>query len=63
MERPSVSRATENFKLGVVAATGAICLVYLVSIVLNLFGAGIPYIHGRKKRCQEPFLDICGGLC
>jgi len=39
-------RATENFKLGVVAATGAICLVYLVSIVLNLFGSGIPYIHG-----------------
>ncbi len=39
-------RATENFKLGVVAATGGICLVYLVSIVMNLFGAGVPYIHG-----------------
>ncbi|MBC8870935.1 MAG: Bax inhibitor-1/YccA family protein [Planctomycetes bacterium] len=39
-------RATENFKLGVVAATGGICLVYLVSIVLNMFGSGIPYIHG-----------------
>lgn len=39
-------RATENFKLGVAAATGAICLVYLVSIVMNLFGSGIPYIHG-----------------
>jgi len=40
-------RATENFKLGVAAATGAICLVYLVSIVMNLFGSGIPYIHGN----------------
>lgn len=39
-------RASENFKLGVVAATGSICLVYLVSVVLNLFGSGIPYIHG-----------------
>ena len=40
-----VVRASEKFKIGVVAATGAICLVYLVSIVLNLFGSGIPYIH------------------
>jgi uncharacterized YccA/Bax inhibitor family protein len=31
-------RATERFKIGVVAATGAICLVYLVDIVLSLFG-------------------------
>jgi uncharacterized YccA/Bax inhibitor family protein len=38
-------RATENFKLGVVAATGAIALVYLVSIVLGFFGISIPFIH------------------
>lgn len=38
-------RATENFKLGVVAATGGIALVYLVSLVLRLFGTQIPYIH------------------
>jgi len=30
----------------VVAATGAIALVYLATIVLGLFGVGIPYIHG-----------------
>jgi len=41
-------RATENFKLRVVAATGAICLVYLVSIILKLFGSGIPYIHESR---------------
>ncbi|MDA1190817.1 MAG: Bax inhibitor-1/YccA family protein [Candidatus Poribacteria bacterium] len=40
-------KVTENFKLGVVAATGGIALVYLVSIVLNLFGVGVPYIHGN----------------
>jgi uncharacterized YccA/Bax inhibitor family protein len=40
-----IIRATEKFKIGVVAATGAICLVYLVSMVMSLFGAGIPYIH------------------
>lgn len=38
-------RATENFKLGVVAATGGICFVYLISIVGSLFGFPVPYIH------------------
>jgi len=38
-------KATENFKLGVVAATGAVGLIYMVSIVLGFFGTGIPYIH------------------
>ncbi|MCX5861495.1 MAG: Bax inhibitor-1/YccA family protein [Deltaproteobacteria bacterium] len=37
-------RATENFKLGVVAATGGIALVYLASIVLSLFGINMPGI-------------------
>lgn len=38
-------RVTENFKLGVVAATGGIAIVYLVSIVLNLFGIQVPMIY------------------
>lgn len=38
-------RATENFKLGVVAATGGIALVYLVSIVGGFFGWQMPFIH------------------
>ncbi len=38
-------RATENFKLGVVAATGGIALVYLVTMVLGFFGIRMPYIH------------------
>jgi uncharacterized YccA/Bax inhibitor family protein len=38
-------RATENFKLGVVSATGAIFLVYLVSFVGNFFGWNVPFIH------------------
>lgn len=39
-------KATENFKLGIVAATGAIGLVYLATFVLGMFGTQIPYIHG-----------------
>ncbi len=38
-------RATENFKLGVVAATGGIALFYLITMVLGFFGIRIPYIH------------------
>jgi uncharacterized YccA/Bax inhibitor family protein len=38
-------RATENFKLGVCAATGGIALVYLATILLGFFGVRIPYIH------------------
>jgi uncharacterized YccA/Bax inhibitor family protein len=43
--RSGLIRATENFKLGVVAATGGIFLVYLVDIILRVFGIGIPFIH------------------
>ena len=43
--RTGLIKATENFKLGVVAATGGIALVYLATIVLGLFGINIPYIH------------------
>lgn len=38
-------KATENFKLGLFAATGAIALFYLVSFILGLFGIQIPLIH------------------
>ena len=38
--------ATENFKLGVTAATGGIALVYFATIMLGFFGISIPYIHG-----------------
>jgi uncharacterized YccA/Bax inhibitor family protein len=38
-------RATENFKAGVVAATGGILLIYLATIILGFFGVQIPLIH------------------
>ncbi|MFA6601006.1 MAG: Bax inhibitor-1/YccA family protein [Candidatus Omnitrophota bacterium] len=38
-------RPSENFKLGIVAATGGIALVYLVNIVMGFFGASIPFVH------------------
>ena len=43
--RARIVRATEKFKLGVLAATGGICLVYAAGWILGMFGIGIPYIH------------------
>lgn len=39
-------RPTERFKLGVVAATGAIALVYFVSIILGFFNINVSFING-----------------
>jgi uncharacterized YccA/Bax inhibitor family protein len=39
-------RASEKFKLGVAAATGAICLLYLVTMVLGFFHVNVPHIYG-----------------
>lgn len=38
-------KATQNFRLGVFAATGAIGLVYLASFIMSFFGGGISLIH------------------
>lgn len=38
-------KVTENFKLGLFAATGAVCLIYLVNFVMGFFGASIGMIH------------------
>ncbi len=43
--KSGVIKATENFKLGVVAATGGIALLYLVSFGMSFFGKSIPFIH------------------
>ncbi|MGH8076566.1 MAG: Bax inhibitor-1/YccA family protein [Lysobacter sp.] len=43
--RSGLIKATENFKLGVVAATGGIALLYLVNIVMGFFGTSMPFIH------------------
>lgn len=44
--RSGIIKVTAKFRMGLISATGAICLVYLVTFVLGLFGVGVPYIHG-----------------
>ncbi|MBJ12154.1 MAG: hypothetical protein CMG62_03625 [Candidatus Marinimicrobia bacterium] len=41
-------KATENFKLGVVAATGGIAIVYLINMVMSFFGSGISIIQNSS---------------
>lgn len=43
--RMGLIKATENFRLGVAAATGGIFLVYLLTWILGFFGMQIPFIH------------------
>jgi len=43
--RSGLVQATDGFKRGMYAALGGIFIVYLVSIVMNLFGSQVPYIH------------------
>ena len=38
-------KVTARFRLGVVAATGGIAIIYVITIVLGFFGIHMPYIH------------------
>lgn len=42
-------KPTENFKLGIVAATGGIAFVYLISWVLSWFSVSVPLIHSNSN--------------
>ncbi|MAV64392.1 MAG: hypothetical protein CMG00_04285 [Candidatus Marinimicrobia bacterium] len=42
-----IIKPTENFKLGIVAATGGIFFVYLISFIMSFFGSGISLIHSN----------------
>jgi uncharacterized YccA/Bax inhibitor family protein len=38
-------RVTDRLRAGIVSATGAVCLVYLVALVLGLFGVQVPFLR------------------
>jgi uncharacterized YccA/Bax inhibitor family protein len=43
--RLGLVRATEKFRMGVVAATGGIMVMYLLSFVLGFFGVQMSFLH------------------
>lgn len=46
--RSGTIRATGKFRMGVMAATGGIALVYLVSFIAGLFGANLNFLYGNS---------------
>jgi uncharacterized YccA/Bax inhibitor family protein len=45
IHKTGIIPVTNKFRTGVVMATGAIALLYVISIVLGFFGIHIPFIH------------------
>lgn len=43
--RTGAIKATNGFKRGVIAATGAVCFFYLVTLVMQAFGMPVTYMH------------------
>jgi uncharacterized YccA/Bax inhibitor family protein len=46
--RSGLIRATEKFKLGVVAATGGVMLLYLANFAMGFFGHSMGFINGSS---------------
>lgn len=44
--RSGLIKVTDKFRMGVVAATGAIALVYLVTLALSFFHVNVPFVFG-----------------
>lgn len=57
-------QASENFKLGVVAATGGIFIVYLATMIMGWMGMSVPYIHGNGivGICFSGFVVVIAAL-
>ncbi len=43
--KSGIIKVTDKFRTGVMMATGAILIVYLVSFVLSFFGINLPFLH------------------
>jgi uncharacterized YccA/Bax inhibitor family protein len=59
-----IIRVTEGFKRAVIAATFALCAVYLVTFLLRMFGVEVPYIHstGGNPMIGIGISLVCVGL-
>ncbi|HKK87197.1 MAG TPA: Bax inhibitor-1/YccA family protein [Saprospiraceae bacterium] len=43
--KTEIIKVTDKFRRGVVMATGAVLLVYVVNLVLGFFGMSLPFLH------------------
>jgi uncharacterized YccA/Bax inhibitor family protein len=44
--KAGVLKASEGFRTGIMAATGGVAVIYLVSMALSWFGVEVPFIYG-----------------
>ena len=51
-----IIKVTQKLAIGIVAATGALALVYLVSMVVMMFGRDVPFLHSASP------VSICFSL-
>ena len=59
-----IIKVTEKLRMGIVAATGAVLLVYVANMILTLFGANLPFLHdvGPSGHRHQPGDRRRGGL-
>ncbi len=43
--RTGLIKVNEKFRSGIIAATGAIALIYFINFIMSMFGSGMPMIH------------------
>ena len=55
-----IVRVTQGMKVAVIAATGAIFVVYLIDMVLHLFGISIPFLYSNGWLGIGVSLLVCG---
>lgn len=55
-----VIKVTAKLRAGIIAATGAVMLFYIVSIVMSLFGMSLPYLHSPSPLSIGISLVIVG---
>ena len=51
-------KATENFKLGVFAATGGVVLLYIISFIMSFFGEGISLLSPQNSSMMSIGLSL-----
>jgi uncharacterized YccA/Bax inhibitor family protein len=55
-----IVKVTNGMKLAIIAATGGIFVVYMIDLVLRLFGHGVPLIYSTSPLGIGVNLLICG---
>jgi uncharacterized YccA/Bax inhibitor family protein len=56
--RTKIIKPTENFKLGVFAATGGVVLLYFISFIMSFFGEGISLLSSQNSSMMSIGLSL-----